>query len=202
MGQAMLTRSEMTVWERITRHARITKANYVREGHSSPPFLILFINSICNQACEHCFYWRNLNRRDDLTVDEMAKLSGELGTIENLNLSGGEPFLRKDFGEICRMFIRNNGVKQIYVPTNGSFADKTVRSLEAAMGLQIRRRDGLGKQGDGGSGHGPIPTHFRIRTASTWSSAPIVLRPRRVLLCRTRLPPPGRRRRGRGQRRG
>lgn len=102
-------------------------------GRPSPPFLILFINSICNQTCEHCFYWRNLNRKDDLTVGELRSLSEELGTIENLNLSGGEPFLRKEFAEICRFFISNNGVKQIYVPTNGTFPDRTVAALEEVL---------------------------------------------------------------------
>ncbi len=97
---------------------------------ATPPFLILFINSICNQTCEHCFYWRNLNAKDDLTVEELRKLSEELGIVETLNLSGGEPFLRKEFGEICRFFIRNNKVRQIYVPTNGSFTGKTMEALE------------------------------------------------------------------------
>ena len=63
----------------------------------SPPFLILFINSLCNMKCEHCFYWQQLNQRDDLTFEEIVALSEELGPIENLNLSGGEPFLRKEF---------------------------------------------------------------------------------------------------------
>lgn len=99
----------------------------------SPPFLILFINSICNQTCEHCFYWRSLNQKDDLTVDELRALSAELGPVENLNLSGGEPFLRKEFAEICGFFIRHNGTKQIYVPTNGSFADRTVAAVEQVL---------------------------------------------------------------------
>ncbi|MCC6862090.1 MAG: radical SAM protein [Bryobacterales bacterium] len=120
----------MEALERIVRHARITLRNYSGEGTGTPPFLILFINSICNQTCEHCFYWRNLNRRDDLTVDEIHSLSQSLGRVENLNLSGGEPFLRKEFGEICRFFIRNNGTRQIYVPTNGSFSDRTILALE------------------------------------------------------------------------
>jgi len=117
---------------RTSRHAKLTLRNY-GIGDKTPPFLILFINSICNQTCEHCFYWRNLNRRDDLSVDEIRRLSRELGPIENLNLSGGEPFLRKEFAEICRFFIRDNGVRQIYVPTNGSFADRTVDALEDVL---------------------------------------------------------------------
>jgi AdoMet-dependent heme synthase len=121
----------MNTLQRVGRHVRLMRQTYApAEDPGTPPFLILFINSLCNQTCEHCFYWRNLNRPDDLTVEEMVALSESLGRIENLNLSGGEPFLRKEFGEICRTFIRNNGVRQIYVPTNGSMTDRTLRALE------------------------------------------------------------------------
>ncbi len=120
----------MHVLERVVRHARITWKNLAISGAPSPPFLILFINSICNLTCEHCFYWRNLNRRDDLTFDELVALSRDLGRIENLNLSGGEPFLRTEFAEICRQFIRHNGVQQIYVPTNGYFTERTIKALK------------------------------------------------------------------------
>src|SRR5947209_20286695 len=105
----------MKALDRIVRHARITWRNY--QDLPSPPFVILFINSICNMKCEHCFYWQNLNRRDDLTFEEMISLSKQLGRIENLNLSGGEPFLRKEFGAICRQFIQHNKVKELYVPS-------------------------------------------------------------------------------------
>ena len=64
----------------------------------TPPFLTLFITSTCNLTCPHCFYWRELNQKDDLSFDEIAKLSESLDPIENLNLSGGEPFLRKTRG--------------------------------------------------------------------------------------------------------
>lgn len=121
----------MNTFQRVGRHVRLMRQTYApADDPGTPPFLILFINSICNQTCEHCFYWRNLNRPDDLTVDELRQLSNSLGRVENLNLSGGEPFLRKEFGEICRAFIRTNGVRQIYVPTNGSMTDRTVRAIE------------------------------------------------------------------------
>ncbi len=122
----------MKILDRIVRHLRITWKNY--RGVPSPPFLILFINSICNMKCDHCFYWRNLNRRDDLTRNEIVALSRSLGRIENLNLSGGEPFLRKEFAEICLQFIKQNKVRQIYVPTNGWYTDKTVEQITAILG--------------------------------------------------------------------
>ena len=128
----------MNVLQRIARHARLTRDSYLRRP--SPPFLVLFINSICNMKCEHCFYWTHLNKRDDLTFDEMVSLSRSMGPIENLNLSGGEPFLRKEFAEICRQFIRHNGVRQIYVPTNGWYVQKTIDAVRATLeepGLEL-----------------------------------------------------------------
>jgi MoaA/NifB/PqqE/SkfB family radical SAM enzyme len=95
--------------------------------------MIVFINSICNLTCEHCFYWQNLNQRDDLTFEEFERLSMELGDFENLNLSGGEPFIRKEFAEICELFIKNNHVQNIYVPTNGYFTDRTEKALRKVL---------------------------------------------------------------------
>src|SRR5437870_5425021 len=125
----------MKFLDRIVRHARITWKNY--QDLPSPPLLILFIDSICNMKCEHCFYWRNLNRRDDLTRDEIVALSRSLGRVENLNLSGGEPFLRKEFAEICLQFIKQNKVRQIYVPTNGWYTQKVVEQI----GLILEKKD-------------------------------------------------------------
>ncbi|HMV32816.1 MAG: radical SAM protein [Gemmatimonadales bacterium] len=117
--------------KRIARHARLTSYSY--RDMDSPPFLVLFINSICNMKCEHCFYWTSLNKKDDLSKEEIFALSDSLGQIENLNLSGGEPFLRKEFGDICRKFIRTNGVKQIYVPTNGYFTERCIAAIREVL---------------------------------------------------------------------
>ena len=95
--------------------------------------MVLFINSVCNLTCGHCFYWRNLNRRDDLSYAEFAKLSRELGPFENLNLSGGEPFLRPDFADIVELFLKNNGVKEVYVPTSGYFTQRTEQQLDKLL---------------------------------------------------------------------
>jgi AdoMet-dependent heme synthase len=119
--------------QRVVRHARLNWQNLALPDVPSPPFLILFINSICNMKCEHCFYWKQLNQRDDLSFEEIVALSEELGPIENLNLSGGEPFLRKEFDAICRQFIKKNGVKEIYVPTNGWYTDKTIRMIRGVL---------------------------------------------------------------------
>jgi MoaA/NifB/PqqE/SkfB family radical SAM enzyme len=124
-------RVPMNPIQRLARHARLTSYSY--RDMDSPPFLVLFINSICNMKCEHCFYWTALNKKDDLTTDELFALSRSLGKIENLNLSGGEPFLRPEFADICRQFIRHNEVKEIYVPTNGYFTTRTIAAISEVL---------------------------------------------------------------------
>lgn len=121
----------MQLLDRVTRHARLTMM--ARGELPSPPFVVLFINSLCNMRCEHCFYWTHLNKRDDLSFEELVELSRSLGKIENLNLSGGEPFLREEFAAICLQFVRHNGVRQIYVPSNGYFKERTIQAVEAVL---------------------------------------------------------------------
>jgi MoaA/NifB/PqqE/SkfB family radical SAM enzyme len=122
-----------TLAARLGKHARINWKNLSVPGVPSPSFLIMFINSLCNMKCEHCFYWQQLNQKTDLSFEEIASLSNELGRLETLNLSGGEPFLRKEFAEICRMFIRRNGVEEIYVPTNAYFTERTINALRDVL---------------------------------------------------------------------
>ena len=119
--------------ERVAKYARLALKGASLPDVGTPPFLVLFINSICNMKCEHCFYWQQLNQRNDLSFEELVALSEEMGPIQNLNLSGGEPFLRKEFADVCKQFIRKNGVKEIYTPTNGYFTERTVDAVRATL---------------------------------------------------------------------
>ncbi len=68
----------MNTLERIARHLRIARKAFQKAP--SPPFLILFINSICNLKCEHCFDWSSLNKKDDLTFEETRHALGRSWT--------------------------------------------------------------------------------------------------------------------------
>jgi molybdenum cofactor biosynthesis enzyme MoaA len=37
-----------------------------------------------------------LNKKGDLTLDEIIAFAKEYGSFENLNISGGEPFIRDE----------------------------------------------------------------------------------------------------------
>lgn len=81
-------------------------------------YLIFFVTNRCNAKCRHCFYWKNLNKKDELSLEEIGKISKKLGTVQVLLLSGGEPLLRADLFEIISLFIKNNHTQVVSIPTN------------------------------------------------------------------------------------
>ena len=94
----------------IRRFIEITKDayNYKYNFETTPPNeVILFITSLCNFACETCFYSEKLNdTKNDLTFEELEKISSNFKEIRLLLLTGGEPYLRKNFFEIMKMFYK------------------------------------------------------------------------------------------------
>ena len=48
-------------------------------------------------------------------------------------MAGGEPFLRNDFNEITKIFVKNSNVKYINIPTNGSLTSRMVKYLEEIL---------------------------------------------------------------------
>jgi MoaA/NifB/PqqE/SkfB family radical SAM enzyme len=90
-------------------------------------YFIFFVTNKCNSKCKHCFYWKNLNSKSrELNLNEINEISKKTGGIEVLLLSGGEPFLRKDLFEIISLFIKNNKVKVVSIPTNAILTDKII----------------------------------------------------------------------------
>jgi MoaA/NifB/PqqE/SkfB family radical SAM enzyme len=103
--QADFTQRDTRVW-RIRRKRKLNT-------------IIFFVTSHCNATCETCFYWDELNQKGDLSWEEIVKLSENTPPFTDLWFSGGEPTLRRELPEIIDLFIRNNGVRYINLPTNG-----------------------------------------------------------------------------------
>jgi MoaA/NifB/PqqE/SkfB family radical SAM enzyme len=53
--------------------------------------------------------------------------------ITDLWLSGGEPSLRKDVSEIIDLFVRNNGVNRIIIPTNALIKSRVYEIVDRAL---------------------------------------------------------------------
>jgi len=95
--------------------------------------VILFVTSTCNARCRTCFYWLELNRKGDLTFEELSKLSATMPLFQDLWLSGGEPFLRTDLAEVICMFYKNNGLRGVRIPTNGLPIRQTLEATKTVL---------------------------------------------------------------------
>ncbi len=96
-------------------------------------FLIFFVTSRCNAPCKTCFYWESLNKNEDLSLEEIGKVSQTLGTFSTLLYSGGEPTLRKDLVEVTGVFVGQNKVRLVAVPTNGLNTEHILEVVERLL---------------------------------------------------------------------
>ncbi|HLD11206.1 MAG TPA: radical SAM protein [Candidatus Nanoarchaeia archaeon] len=108
------------------------------------PFSIVhFITNKCNAHCLHCFL--NLDNpeiyKDELTLEEIKKLSKTFGnSLFNINLTGGEPFLREDINEITITYLKNTTIQSLFISTNGYFTGKIKELIDRFLQEKINKK--------------------------------------------------------------
>ena len=110
---------------------RTAKNAYIEKHY--PISVIHFVTNRCNARCGHCFLdFDNLEiYKEELTLLEIEEMSKHLGnSLLNVNLTGGEPFIRKDMFEIVRAYITNAKVQSVFITTNGMFTEKIQEFLD------------------------------------------------------------------------
>ncbi|MBS3151728.1 radical SAM protein [Candidatus Woesearchaeota archaeon] len=118
--------------------AKIALNSYVLK--KEPISLIHFVTNRCNARCKHCFI--DFDHPDvfkgELSLEEIEKLTKSFGrSMLNVNLTGGEPFLRKDFFEIVKLYFNNANIKSVYITTNGMFTKLTKDFLDKFIASRI-----------------------------------------------------------------
>ena len=112
-----------------------------RTGHPGKPQAIsLEITHHCIAKCIMCNIWRIPSHVKDLPLAQWINLlsSDLLSDLRELDITGGEPFLRKDltelFREICRLKKENLGkLKSIAVTTNGLLTERVLDATETIL---------------------------------------------------------------------
>ncbi len=92
-------------------------------GKHQPIQLSFFVTRRCNARCPYCFYLENNDQNvcegEELSLEEIERISQSLGKLLWLAFSGGEIFLRKDLVDISRLFYQQNKPVIMLYPTNG-----------------------------------------------------------------------------------
>lgn len=86
-----------------------------RDPSSLPKSAFISVTMLCNSRCIHCDIWKNRGL-DFLPPEVYRKLPSSL---EMVDLTGGEPFLRNDMPQIVRAVRETCPKARILVTTNG-----------------------------------------------------------------------------------
>lgn len=103
-----------------------------------PIQLTFFLTRRCNARCSFCFYLSTDSTdsekgTNELSLDEIKKISSSAGRLLWLAFSGGEIFLRTDITEITRIFYERNKPAIILFPTNGLLTDIIKEKIEKIL---------------------------------------------------------------------
>ncbi|MGV6845745.1 MAG: GTP 3',8-cyclase MoaA [Lutibacter sp.] len=98
-------------------------------------YLRLAITDRCNFRCQYCMPAQGIDivdRKDLLSYKEMYRIIrvlSELG-VNKVRLTGGEPFVRKDFIKFLEKLSFNKNLNEINITTNGALISKYIPNLE------------------------------------------------------------------------
>lgn len=117
-----------------------------------PRDAVVAVNGVCNARCRMCGIWHT----ESAPLLQAAAIDALPRTLRDLNLSGGEPFLREDLGDLARAARRRLPGARIVVSTNGFLTERVLRT--AASWQRDSQRIGIAVSVDGIG-----PMHDRVR---------------------------------------
>ena len=120
----------------ITRSAHLGVALLRTTAYrpSAPLKLNLCLTYWCQYKCKTCNIWQR-KPSDELTTEEIVTLVRENRTINWVDLTGGEIFLRRDIDDVFDAIVNGwSRLSILHFPTNGFQTDRIVRSVERIAG--------------------------------------------------------------------
>lgn len=105
---------------------------------------IIGVTYRCNAHCAMCHIWKHPTEpEDEIRIEHLEKLP----EMAFANITGGEPFLRKDIEEIVEVIGKKS--KRVVISTNGYFTERIVDLARRHRDIGIRISiEGLPKAND------------------------------------------------------
>lgn len=110
---------------------------------------VIAVTYRCNSRCTMCNIWQ-IKDNPKLTLDDLKKLPK---TLKDINISGGEPFLRPDLPEVIRVVTETCPKARITISSNGFMTDFIVKQMKKILEVNpnvgiVISIDGLEKKHD------------------------------------------------------
>lgn len=113
---------------RVPSYLRALKCTNRRE-YMLPRMLTYIVTFTCNARCIMCDSWK-MESPNDLSIEEIERIFGEMPRMDVVRLSGGEPFVRKDLLEIAHLAQRKLKPAILHITTNGFLTNRIIEFCE------------------------------------------------------------------------
>ncbi len=98
-----------------------------------PHYLVFFVTRNCTARCAHCLLGERAESHNELTVEEIERMTAHMDPLLFLLITGGDPFLRDDIDRIVAAFYRRPGFRNLGMPSNGYFPAKIMAAAETIL---------------------------------------------------------------------
>ena len=111
----------------------------------NPITLTYSVTAACQSRCKTCqigqMFCNDPTRPEkDLKLDEIEKIFKTMKPVYFFNMSGGEPFMRKDLPEIVRLACKYLKPRVVHTPTNAILSDRIIEYSEKIINI-VREYD-------------------------------------------------------------
>ncbi len=125
------------MFKEINLAGKVFLSNF--EKLSLPYKLTLAITYNCNSKCSLCHIWK-LKPRKEMVLKEIKEFFQKNDYFNWVDLTGGEPFLKKDVVEICGSIIDNCPyLYLLHIPTNGFLPKKIEGKVKEILNFKPHR---------------------------------------------------------------
>jgi cyclic pyranopterin phosphate synthase len=104
--------------------------------HRNVTYLRISVTDRCQMSCTYCTLQEE--PKETLTADEigeLVKVAGERLGFRKIRLTGGEPLLRRDLGQVIRNIVATKEIVEVAMTTNGLLLADAAEEL-AQSGLR------------------------------------------------------------------
>ena len=94
---------------------------------------IICVTYRCNAKCHMCNIWKNPTKKEkEIKAEHLQSLP----KVKNFNVTGGEPFIRRDLNELIEVLLPKT--KRLVISTNGYYTDRILKLAQQFPKIGIR----------------------------------------------------------------
>lgn len=117
-------------------------------GRVELPSMVTFIVTWrCNLRCFMCDVWKKTDH-DDMTPGEAKQIFRQLPHLDTLRLTGGEPFIRRDFTELTSAILEVSDPTVLHVTTAGIMYERILEFVQAVGSKKLHIKFSIDAVGD------------------------------------------------------